>query len=201
MQYHSFLGKFKWPKVWRHFSYNILQVAKLVVWEDVLMALLFLSHSITILLVAAEGFSLQLLFHRGLWGPWAVYIYTQGRNAINCVCTHKIFFLAQKLLSHCASSWPYGTDIHFSKYGRYLREKKKKKKRELLKKIWLWAENQTASGTPQKDWRTSYQKMELFWKTYFVFISSLSLDINTGPCGSLDEEKHFIIIQIQIHLV
>lgn len=80
-------------------------------------------------------FHSSFFFHRGLWGPWVICIHTQGRNQINSVHTHKIFFLAQKLVSNCVASGPYGTDIHFSKYGRHLRVKIMKKKRTVNKKI------------------------------------------------------------------
>lgn len=54
---------------------------------------------------------------------------------MNSVCMHKILFLAQKLLSHCGPSGPYGTDIRFSKYGRYLGGEKEKKRENFLKKL------------------------------------------------------------------
>lgn len=99
-------------------------------------------------------FHCNLLFHRGLWGLWVIYVHTWGKNTLNSICTHQIFFLAQKLISHCAPSELYGTDIHFSKYGRYLRGEKKDKIELSIKNIWLWAENWAASGTPQEAWRT-----------------------------------------------
>lgn len=64
-------------------------------------------------------------------GNCVIYVHSEGRNGLDTVCSHSIFFLAQTLLSRCAPIGLFGTDIHLSEYGSgYLRGKKRKKKKK-----------------------------------------------------------------------